>query len=379
MDEYAQWLRNPFDPPAKMAHLNPMHSMKKSVDPGYQHPADNHPPLYFSDANLQGDMRRPEFIYSHLLSQIPKCKVCGKLGKYEKPDEYKELERHLRAKEDAEKAACIDKNCDKHDHSPEHTHTDDCKDKCTHQQCDCEKDGGDYYNGGGDLVDDHYDFDISEDEMGKRLQNAVDQSRRLGGKVGAGIEDELDALISPKLSYKDFILSKLHNIRTGSGRCDWSSPKTKPLFLGVYQPKRVNRFAKFVCLVDTSGSMGSDDLVLGISQIQSLDSRGEGTIACFDTKFYPESVVKLRSANATELSKTKIIGRGGSMITDALKRYEEYCGKPNLLIIISDSGLVESIDEINAALPTKGTEVMWLITQPNKAFKPNGRVFHLRD
>src|SRR5271166_189383 len=383
IEEYARFLRNPFDPPAKMAHFNPSINLKKSLDPGYQDPSDNAAPLYFADTELVDDMKRPEYIYDYLLSQIPKCDVCGRLGKYKKPDDYKELERLLKEQDDKEKAECNKKDCD-HDHTPAHECGKECEEECViPKTCDCDKDGDEGYfdpfGGGGQLVDEHIDAEISEDEMAKKLHEAAENARRCGGKVPGEIEEEIGALISPKLSFGDFVRSRLFKMRTGYGRSDWTRPKIKPMFAGLYSPRKRDFFVKFACLIDTSLSMDvENDITFGLSQLQSLSERAGGYVACFDTQFYPDSVVKLMSARPEELRKTKCTGRGGSCITDALTNYEKYTGHVDMLICITDGGLVEGDEQINELLPKK-TEVVWLLTRNNPDFKPNGRIFTLSD
>jgi len=90
LEEYAQFLADPFNPPARLAHFNPMHALKKMADPGYDDPASKAPPMYFADANLNADFKKPEHIYFYLWNKIPRCPECGKVN-YNKPKEYNDL------------------------------------------------------------------------------------------------------------------------------------------------------------------------------------------------------------------------------------------------------------------------------------------------
>jgi hypothetical protein len=95
LDEYSQFLRDPFNPPAKMAGWNPSNSMKRMLNPGYDD-GDSKKSLYFAEPKLTDELKRPENIYDYLMSQIPKCGTCGKLGAWKKPKEYKELEHQVK-------------------------------------------------------------------------------------------------------------------------------------------------------------------------------------------------------------------------------------------------------------------------------------------
>jgi len=94
LEEYASFLKNPFDPPAKLALWNPEHSLKEMLNPGYKETGTNNKHLFYAEPNLPKDLRRPEYIYEYLYNQIPRCKTCGKPS-WKKPKEYIELEKQL--------------------------------------------------------------------------------------------------------------------------------------------------------------------------------------------------------------------------------------------------------------------------------------------
>src|ERR1700733_13745569 len=109
LEELVAFYRDPFNPPARLAHFNPIENLKAMVDPAYKHPGDDKDPLYYGDEDLgkafethaAGDMLKPENIYSYLLSCVPKCPKCGKLGMYKKPEEYKKLQKQIEEQEKA--------------------------------------------------------------------------------------------------------------------------------------------------------------------------------------------------------------------------------------------------------------------------------------
>jgi len=92
LDEYSQFLRDPFNPPAKMALFNPIVRIKQILNPNIEY--DN-VSLYFAEPKLPANLRQPEAIYDYLIAQIPKCKCCGRVGHYKKPFEYKKLEQQM--------------------------------------------------------------------------------------------------------------------------------------------------------------------------------------------------------------------------------------------------------------------------------------------
>lgn len=93
LNDYAIFLKDPYNPPKSMDQYNPAHQLLKIIDPKYKDPGEYKKPLYFGDSSLPKEMKMPENIYDYLYQQIPKCKECGRIGKYKKPDYYLDLEK----------------------------------------------------------------------------------------------------------------------------------------------------------------------------------------------------------------------------------------------------------------------------------------------
>ncbi len=414
LDEYAAFIRDPFNPPPRLAHLNPTEALRKTADPNYNNPYSDVGPMYYADTNLSGDMKRPENVYDYLLSQIPKCPKCGRLGKYKKSEEYKQLQKKIddqEKKQAEEEKKKQDKNQGPEHCKKDHKH-DDGEGGCDHKgqskpqpggengqpgkqgQADqgdgscceggCSECGGndsEYFNpfDCGDLLDSHLDSDISEDELQKKLHDAISLANKLGGKVPGSIEDELGILTAPTLSVWDFIRTRMQKIRQGGGRNSWIRPKTRPMFAGLYIPTKRTYNVSFLAAYDCSGSMSQEDIAFGISQLQVLDEHGEGYLLPWDSGSpYYESMVKIKKADANELKKAKVKGRGGTNCSEVFNTYEEHCGKLDIVVILTDGFLYDN-ELKNARQPPKGTETIWIITSHNPGFKPPwGRVFHLR-
>ncbi len=103
LQEYASFLKDPFHPPAKLAHWNPIHSLKSQLDPSYQRPNKEIKGLFFAEPNLSEDFKHPENIYDYLINQIPKCKDCKRQPAYDLPEEYRALKKEVRKLHEAQK------------------------------------------------------------------------------------------------------------------------------------------------------------------------------------------------------------------------------------------------------------------------------------
>jgi predicted metal-dependent peptidase len=442
LEEYASFLKDPFNPPPRLAHFNPTLGLRKMADPAYVDPyeANPPPPMYYADHQLSDLMKRPENIYEYLLSQIPKCPKCGRLGKYKKPPEYKALQKQIaenekKKKEEAEKAkkkAAKDapkakskpsddghehgdpkvsksdpgQTCEghsdengEHEHGETHTHEgseEPCN--CPHPQKEeadgscCGEDGKgcsecgndddseyiDPFGGAGDTLDDHLDSDISEEELGKRISDAIDIAKKMAGQVPAGLEDELGTLIAPKITWQDIVRQQMTKKRKGFGRSDWMSPKRRPMFAGLYVPSKKDYHLTVLAAYDCSGSMSGDDIAFGLSQLQVIDEKGECFLLSWDTVCYWDDVVKINKADKENLLKAKRKGLGGTAVKEVFD-YEDHLGKVDMIIIITD-GFLSDGELNNIKMPPKETSVLWLTTSHNPGFKPKiGRVVHLRN
>jgi len=334
--------------------------------------------FFYADPDLEEDIKKPEKIYDLLYSLLPKCKTCGRVGVYPKPNK-KDKGDNKKDKSD-DKSDGQDQSGDgqdQHDHGDEGDDC-DCSDKgkgsCKPGGCPECGGGVDIFGLGGTL-DDHMDSEESEENMARRISDAAEAARNMAGHIPAGLEDEIGKLTAPKITWQDIIRTRLLKARTGNGKNDWTRFKSRPMFSGLLVPKRKSYFATFGVLLDTSGSMSKDDMAFGLSQLCSLDDRSEGTITCGDAEIYWDKSVKLKKANAEEISKVKVVGRGGTMFANYFTDYEEHIGKCDFLIIITDGFLLDT-DIANMKNP--GIDVIWLITSGSSFKAPFGRCFDLR-
>lgn len=284
---------------------------------------------FYADANIPEELQSAEKLYDYFMDLLPKCPSCGKVGMFKNPNSQS---------------------------SPG-----DCSD------------GVDFF-GLGDMVDEHMDSEETEEDIAKRLSEAKDLVRRFAGKMPAGIEDELQDLVAPTISWKDYIRLKLMKSHQGHDRTDWTRFKTRPMFCGLMIPKRKTYQGKFACLLDCSGSMSPDDITYGVSQLAGLDTRAEGVVVPADAEIYWDKMTKLKKATKEELKNIKVVGRGGTMFASFFEDYREHCGDADFLVVITDGYLCSSDVE---SMKDPGVEVIWIITNETAFDPPFGKTFNL--
>lgn len=417
LNQYAELLKNPF---AKIPGFEDISNQAQSSEPKVDLPSPNEDrPLteaeqkelerrekkktfFFADPDLEEDMKRPEKIYDFLYNLLPKCPKCGKVGVYKKPkkdqsdqqdqqDQSGQGDQQSKGDDSKDQKGKKSKGKgkskkDKHDHGdgqscdcPDHQPKDNSdqsnnpgkSDGC----CDECGDGIDVFEL-GDTTDEHMDAEESEEKLAKRISDAMEAAKKMAGTVPSALEDELGKLTAPKITWQDIIRTRLLKARAGNGRNDWTRFKTRPMFSGLLVPKRKNYYSNFGCLLDTSGSMSKDDMAFGLSQLASLDERSEGTIVCADSEIYWDKATKLKKVSAEELSKVKIVGRGGTMFSSFFAKFEKEIGKCDFLVVITDGYLLES-DIVEMQNP--GIDVYWIVTSSLNFKPPFGKALNLRE
>jgi predicted metal-dependent peptidase len=357
--EYTAILRNPFAPPERLDHISPIHSMRKALDDAYVDPGEKKQGMYYAEEKIPVELTIPEKIYDHLHSVIPKCDVCGLLGVYEKPAEYKEIETKLHG----EWVACGHEDC------------------CTKCGCRFCKNSGEfhvYLNPFQDdnTLDQHMDMDVSDDDMLKRIQQASDLAKQFG-QDATGFDGLLKSLERPTLTYQDFIRIIRAKNKAGSRKRNWMVPKRKALFAGMYVPtSHTNTFTVLVGY-DCSASMSKPLLTKGISQILALKNHETVIylVPWAHTTYWSE-MAKVSGASVDQLLKAKIRIDGGTECSSFFNEYRKEVGDVDLIVCITDSYLANH-ELANVKTPPGNTQTVWLQVAKNN-FKPKfGRVFEL--
>lgn len=398
LTQYAEMLKDPFKQTKGFEEFDPM---AENAGPAVELPAPNSDreltpkqlkelerrekvqKFYYADPDMDEEMRRPEKIYDYLYSLLPKCPDCGRVGMYKMPNkgkdkkDKKDQDQKDQGQGDQEKQESQGQDQgdgDQNDQGQDQGQ-DQCQGSGQGKGCCGGCGGGFDIFGFGATLDDHMDTEESEEKLAKRISDAMEAARKMAGHVPAALEEELGKLTAPKVTWQDIIRTRLLKARAGNGRNDWTRFRTRPMFSGLLVPKRKNYYAHFGCLLDTSGSMSKDDMAFGLSQLAALDERSEGTIVPADATIYWEQATKVKKANFEEISKVKIVGRGGTKYAEFFTDFRDKIGECDFLIVVTDGFLLDS--DI-AEMKNPGVDVIWLITSGSSFNAPFGRAFDLR-
>jgi predicted metal-dependent peptidase len=226
-------------------------------------------------------------------------------------------------------------------------------------------------------MDSHIDCDMTKQEVEADVMRAADQAVQMRGSVPSEIEGMLGELKKPTLKFTDIVRSALlKKVQDMGLNNDWKRLRRRPMCTDPkqYLPRRYMHKPRWLAMLDTSGSMGDDDMAYGISQLQVLGNNTEGFILPCDAQPHWEGVHKVEKA--TDLKRTKVVGRGGTVFDDFFRDFPKKLGTNfDVLIILTDG----DCGVVPRKLKPKGMDVVWVITRNNTGFKPEfGRVAPLR-
>lgn len=149
---------------------------------------------------------------------------------------------------------------------------------------------GDYRDGdgnGGKLVDDHgswNDSDVSEDEARQIVKQIVDQAAsNAQGNVPGHLKEFIDQLAKPVVRWRE-IVRRFLGRHAGGCRRTFSRRNRRYDVFGLKGTSH-HAVATLGVIVDTSGSIGSEELEQFFAEIESIGSRTKTWVLQFDAAF----------------------------------------------------------------------------------------------
>ncbi|HEY8096862.1 MAG TPA: VWA-like domain-containing protein [Methylobacter sp.] len=260
--------------------------------------------------------------------------------------------------------------------------------KCVHEGGCCDHCGAPPgQNGSWGMADDfpgstdvHIPSKATKSKIQTDLMRAAARARSISrGSVPSEVEDALGRLSKPVLKFTDIMMSDcLNKSREDGARNDYKRVRRRWISATPkqYLPHRVTTTLRWLALIDTSGSMGDEDIAFGISQLQILAAQGtEGIIVPCDATVKWNSATHVR--NVRDLKRTKIVGRGGTIFDEFFRDFRKYLGSDFGTISVCTDGDC-GIIPMNLRPPIP---VNWVLTrqQPETWNQHFGRTLHLRN
>ncbi len=248
----------------------------------------------------------------------------------------------------------------------------------------CKKCGAEPSGGGGwpKTLDTHLQGGDgpSQEEVVADLMRAADFASQMRGSVPAEVEGMLKELREPTLSPHDIIVNCFQRrVRDVGDNKDHTRYVRRPQFIyemdasgayvpkhKLYVPKNYDHTPKWVCLLDTSGSMSDDNMADGLKELQIVASihGSEGWVVPMDAKAYWDKKVEITTT--TDLRRTRVHGRGGTTFKTAFEELPRELGLDYDVLVVVTDGYIDHIPPEYAP----PFEVIWILTSGYQEFVP---------
>jgi predicted metal-dependent peptidase len=157
---------------------------------------------------------------------------------------------------------------------------------------------------------------------------------KMAGKMPAGLERLVGEIIDPKIPWQHH----LANLTSGWARDDYSyrRPSRKYIYQGIVMPSLRSELLEVAIGIDTSGSIGKDEMTEFISEILGIMNAFQSyrlhVFGCDHAVHGYEIIEPGQSYDLTDV----LSGGGGTSFVPVLKRIEEEGLNPEALIYFTD-------------------------------------------
>lgn len=245
------------------------------------------------------------------------------------------------------------------------------------------------YGEGGTGLDgfDEHDWDgakeLSKEEK-EKLAREIDQAMRQGlmaqqkiaGKGTGGMSRDLAELLEPKIDWREVLREFVKSTCRARDTSSWRRVNRRYLASDVYMPSLIGeRVGHLVVAVDTSGSVGGDELRDFLTEVKGIAE--EVNPEKVDLLYWGSSVVAHEEYGENDVanivSSTKPRGGGGTSPSCITNYLEEHKINPECCIVLTD-GYVGT--DWGGTWPSP---VLWVIVGGNSVVAETGKTIHVKD
>lgn len=186
------------------------------------------------------------------------------------------------------------------------------------------------------------EYGEKKERWNKALSKAA-MDQKLAGDMPAGLERYVDDILKPDLDIKSLIKQFIQNGIGALKVNNWRRTSRKhPLLPGT----KMLSTPTIWCLVDTSGSIGDEELELFLGTAYEFASRGEIRVIPWDAGSYEVLEARNKSQVMEKVGK-KLEGGGGTKIIPPLEKVQEEMTSGDVVSVMTD-GFIFDADENRA-------------------------------
>jgi len=207
-------------------------------------------------------------------------------------------------------------------------------------------------------------------EEAKQLERDIDEAIRQGalaaGKLGSGGDRDLEALLQPKIDWREVLRDFISTTCVGNDYSTWRRPNRRFVSSGYYMPSGVSEsVGELVIAIDMSGSIGARELSQFLGEVKGICDNvhpEKVRLLYWDTEVCADEAYMAHELD-TLTESTKPAGGGGTTVTCVPEYITKHGIKPQAVVVLTDGYLGGEWGQWSAP-------VLWCIVD-NKHAKPD--------
>jgi predicted metal-dependent peptidase len=214
--------------------------------------------------------------------------------------------------------------------------------------------------------------DLTEEEkevIAREIDQALREGAILAGKLKGNVSREIQELLHPKVDWREALREFIKSTMMGNDQSTWRKPSRKFIAQGIVMPSTYSEKAgQLVVGVDTSGSIGGEELAQFLGEVKSICD--EVCPEALDILYWDSEVAKHEHYEGHEVSNavesTKPAGGGGTMPGCVPVYMKDKQITPQCVVMLTDGYFFEG-----GSGEWGGVEapVLWCV-KGNKRFNP---------
>lgn len=212
-------------------------------------------------------------------------------------------------------------------------------------------------------------------KLGEEVVKALQQGAVLAGKVHGDMARAVGEITAPKIDWAEQLREFVTSLCTGREMSTWRRPNRRLVDSGVYMPSSYSeRIGRIVLGVDTSGSIGGEDINKFLSEVAGVAKAVTPELVdllYWDTRIAAHEKYG-RGQYETLLQSTRPKGGGGTAPSCVLRYLNAQRIRPECVVMLTDGHV--GGDWGGGVWPCP---VLWVITGNKRTTAATGKTLHI--
>lgn len=207
-----------------------------------------------------------------------------------------------------------------------------------------------------------------EEELQREIDAALREGAMLAGRMKGNVSREINDLLHPKVDWREALRDFIKLATKGGDQSTWRRPNRRYLGVDIVMPSAENRKAElFVLGIDTSGSIGREELAQFLGEVKSICE--EVSPETVELLYWDSHVARRETYHGAEVQDlvetTKPAGGGGTTPECVPKYMRQEQIAPQCVIMLTDGYFYDGCGDWSGVT----APVLWCV-KGNRDFVP---------